>query len=109
MAYDTALAERIKKSLARQENLTEKKMFGGVAFMVNGNMCCGVHKQDLIVRIAPDDTAKALSKAGAKTFDLTGRPMKGWVLVSADACKRDAALKAWVRQALAYAKSLPPK
>lgn len=98
MAYDLALADRIRKLLAKHEAVTEKKMFGGVGFLVNGNLCCGVQKRDLIVRIAPDQTASMLRQSGARPFDLTGRPMQGWILVAADAVPEAVALRKWVNR-----------
>jgi TfoX/Sxy family transcriptional regulator of competence genes len=109
MAFDEKLAERIRKQLAGQDGVVEKQMFGGVAFLLHGNMCCGVHKEALMVRLAPDATEAALSKPHTRVFDLTGRPMKGWILVEAAAVKTAAALKKWVDQGVAYAGSLPPK
>jgi TfoX/Sxy family transcriptional regulator of competence genes len=109
MAYDTTLAERVRKTLARQKDIAEKKMFGGIAFLVNGNLCCGVHKADLIVRIDPDDTAAALKEPGARPFDLTGRPMKGWIIVATGAVQDAAGLRKWVKRGLKYATTLPPK
>ncbi len=109
MAYDEALAARVRKTLGRQAGITEKKMFGGLAFLLRGNMCVGVHKRDLIVRLDPGDTDAALAKPHARIFDLTGRPMKGWIVVGAAGLEGDAALAQWVNQARAYAGSLPPK
>ncbi len=109
MAYDEKLAERMRKHLEGQGGVVEKHMFGGVAFLLNGNMCCGVHKQALIVRLAPGDTDAALNKPHTRVFDLTGRPMKGWVLVEAKGVKTAAGLKKWMEQGVAYAGSLPAK
>src|SRR5438552_1295893 len=88
MAFDERLADRIRGSLGRRKGLVEKKMFGGVAFLLNGNMCVGVHKSDLIVRLAPEATDAALARAHTRRFDLTGRPMKGWILVEQSAFAR---------------------
>jgi hypothetical protein len=109
MAYDEKLTMRIRKQLEAQAGVVEKHMFGGVAFLLNGNMCCGVHKQALMVRLAPEDTQAALSKPYTKIFDLTGRPMKGWVLVEADGVKTAAGLRKWIERGVACAKSLPAK
>jgi len=84
-------------------------MFGGVAFLLNGNMCVGVHKSDLIVRLAPEATDAALAQAHTRRFDLTGRPMKGWILVEASGLKTDVQLGKWVQVAAKYAGSLPAK
>jgi hypothetical protein len=77
MAFDEELAARIRSHLGKRTGLVEKKMFGGVAFLLRGNMCCGVHRDALIVRLDPADTDRALSRPPARVFDLTGRPMKG--------------------------------
>jgi hypothetical protein len=109
MAFDEKLAARMRKQLEKHSGVVEKRMFGGVAFLLNGNMCCGVHKEAMIVRLAPEATEAALRRPHTRQFDLTGRPMKGWVLVAAEGVKTAAGLKQWVEQGLAYAGSLPPK
>lgn len=110
MAYDEELAGRIRKRLGKRKRLTEKKMFGGIAFMVNGNMCVGVHKDELIVRIEPDATDKALAKKNVRIFDLSGgRPMKGWILVGSAGLKTEPDLAKWIREGVDYAVSLPRK
>jgi hypothetical protein len=81
MAFDQGLAERIRKHLAGRKGLTERRMFGGLAFLLNGNVCCGVHHGELIVRLNPAQTGSALAEPHARIFDLSGRPMKGWILV----------------------------
>ena len=109
MAFDERLADRIRGSLGRRKGLVEKKMFGGVAFLLNGNMCVGVHKSELIVRLAPEETDTVLAQAHTRRFDLTGRPMKGWILVEQAGLKTDAQLSKWVQVAAKYADSLPAK
>ncbi len=109
MAFDEKLAERIRRSLGKRKGLAEKKMFGGIAFLVNGNMCCGVHRTEMIVRLAPEATDQALTERHTRLFDLTGRPMKGWLLVAPAGLKTDATLAKWVAVAAKYAGSLPPK
>jgi TfoX/Sxy family transcriptional regulator of competence genes len=109
MAYDTTLATRIRQIIGGDPAIVAKKMFGGLSFMVQGNMACGVHRQDLVVRLAPSDAATALDRAGVRLFDITGRPMKGWLLVAGDACVDDGVLQTWVEQSIAFARSLPPK
>jgi hypothetical protein len=84
-------------------------MFGGLAFLVHGNMACGVRGEDLIVRVAADTAAAALAEPGTRPFDLTGRPMKGRLLVAADGHATDDDLRRWVDRGVAYADSLPPK
>jgi hypothetical protein len=105
---DDALAARIRPLLAGAAGVVEKKMFGGLAFLVHGNMSVGVHGSELIVRIDPAETDDALEQAGVRVFDLTGRPMKGWLLVSGKALA-GRALASWVSRGVAYARSLPPK
>lgn len=81
MAFDAKLAARIRQRLGKRAGLVEKQVFGGIAFLLNGNMCCGVDGEEMIVRLAPGDTDKALAQANTHRFDLTGRPMQGWILV----------------------------
>jgi len=109
MAYDEALAQRIRTTLPGIPGITEKKMFGGIAFMVDGNMACGVSKDNLMVRISPDATDAALAQPNVRLFDMTGRPMKGWVLVEPAGIEADDDLKRWIAQGVAFAQSLPPK
>jgi TfoX/Sxy family transcriptional regulator of competence genes len=109
MAYDENLARRIRAILKGTRGLEEKKLFGGVGFLLNGNMACGVHSDSLIVRIEPEETAAALRRPHVRPFDLSGRPMRGWILVSAEGCKTTPSLANWVKKSLAFAKSLPRK
>jgi hypothetical protein len=109
MAFDDQLAERIRQQLGQRREVTEKKMFGGLAFLVNGNMCCGVHGRELIVRLDPEQTAQALSKPHTRVFDLTGRPMKGWILVQPKGLATPATLSRWIQAGMKYALSLPAK
>jgi TfoX/Sxy family transcriptional regulator of competence genes len=109
MAYDESLGRRIRVTLAGQVGLLEKKMFGGVGFLVNGNMACGVHKNNLIVRVGPEKYQAALDSPHASVFDMTGRPMTGWVMVSTPGYATDTELSTWVQQGLDFALSLPPK
>ena len=109
MAFDERLADRIRGSLGRRKGLVEKKMFGGVAFLLNGNMCVGIHKSDLIVRLAPEETNKALAQRHTRRFDLTGRPMKGWILVKPAGVAGEDTLAKWVSMGVSYAASLPAK
>jgi TfoX/Sxy family transcriptional regulator of competence genes len=107
MAFDEALADRVRPLV--QGQAVEKRMFGGLAFLVQGNMSVGVHGDALIVRVDPSQTAQALQQPGVRVFDLTGRPMKGWLLVSGHALGSGKALAGWVERGLAYARSLPAK
>ncbi len=109
MAYDEGLAQRIREVLGEQPGLVEKKMFGGIGFMLHGNMACGVHKDALIVRVGPERYEEALARPHTRPFDITGRPMKGWVMVTSDGYESDDALKGWVQQGVDIALSLPAK
>lgn len=108
MAYNLKLAERLRSELSGIP-IMEKKMFGGVGFLLNGNMACGVHKDNLIVRVDPEKHSALLKKAHARPFDITGRPMKGWLLIDADGVKTEKQLSAWVKEGLEFASTLPPK
>ena len=109
MAYDEGLAHRIRDVLDEQPDLVEKKMFGGVGFMVQGNMACGVHKDMLIVRVGSDAYEESLQYPHTRLFDMTGRAMKGWVMVESGGFESDADLKQWVQSGLEFALTLPPK
>ena len=109
MAYDEGLAKRVKKVLVEQPGLVEKKMFGGVGFMVRGNMACGVNKDKLIVRVGPEGYQEALARPNTVPFDMTGRAMKGWVMVTLEGCESDEALNAWVQAGVEFVLSLPAK
>ena len=109
MAYDERLAGRVRKLLARRKAIAEKKMFGGVAFLLNGNMCVGLHGEELIVRLDSEETDQALARPHTRIFDMTGRPMKGWILVKPAGLAREDALAKWVQVGVDYAASLPAK
>jgi TfoX/Sxy family transcriptional regulator of competence genes len=109
MAYNGKLADRIRKVLAGQQGLSERKMFGGIAFMLRGKMCCGVVKDDLVVRVGPKLYEEALAEAHARPMDFTGRPLRGFVFIAPAGYKTDQALVKWVRRTVKYARSLPPK
>ena len=109
MAYDELLAARIRALLEILPGLEEKRMFGGVGFLINGNMACGVHKVELIVRVGAENYPAALSRPHARPFDMTGKPMAGWVMVGQEGCSGKAKLKKWVDEGLAFAGSLPAK
>jgi TfoX/Sxy family transcriptional regulator of competence genes len=108
MAYNLKLAERIRAELDGLP-FVEKKMFGGVGFLLGGNMACGVYKDDLILRIDPAKYEKLLKKPAAKVFDITGKPMKGWLMVEPEGCKTKKQLSAWVKEGLEFALTLTPK
>jgi TfoX/Sxy family transcriptional regulator of competence genes len=110
MAYDENLAQRVRETLLGTSNLNEMKMFGGIAFLVNGNMACGVTQNDLMVRLGAEASEQALAAPHVKPFAMTGRaPMSGWILVEPDGFSTDEALIEWVQQGLRYASSLPSK
>ena len=109
MPYDTLLAARIRAALGPLPELVEKKMFGGVGFLVNGNMACGVHKNDLIVRVGPASYDEALSRPYTHVFDMAGHPMAGWIMVAPEGCTTENELQAWVGQGLAFTRSIPNK
>ncbi len=110
MAFDERLADRVRRQLAKRRGISEKKMFGGIAFLLHGNMCCGVHQGELIVRLNPADTDDALSKPHTRVFDLSaGRPMKGWLLVDSRGVESPQALAIWIAIGVDYAASLPKK
>ena len=108
MAYDERLAERVRDLLDGHVAVTERKMFGGIAWMVGGNMACGVLGDELIVRLG-DEGERALEEPHTRPFDFTGRPMTGILMVGSPALEGDAGLRAWVERGVAFAESLPPK
>jgi TfoX/Sxy family transcriptional regulator of competence genes len=96
MAYDEVLAERLRDVLADRKGITEKRMFGGLAFLLDGKMFCGVNANDLMVRVGPDGDGAALAEPHVRPMDFTGRPLKGFVYVSSDGLATEAALRRWV-------------
>jgi TfoX/Sxy family transcriptional regulator of competence genes len=110
MVYSSAVADRVRGILSGRSALSEKEMFGGIAFLLGGNMAVGVHGEDLIVRVDPEQTAALLREPGAKPFDLSGgRTPAGWLIVASTGFRTDATLRAWVGRGVAYASSLPKK
>jgi TfoX/Sxy family transcriptional regulator of competence genes len=106
VAYDEQLAERVRHELGDRSGLSERKMFGGIGFMLEGNMCCGVRGEELIVRLDPEESDEALQDPQVRPFDISGRPMKGWLLVRIES---DEQLPPWVERAADFAGSLPAK
>ena len=110
MAYDEALAERVKAIVGAREAVTERKMFGGIAWMVGGNLACGVMGGDLCVKLSPEAAETALEDPGVRPFQMSGRPpAKAFVLVAGSAVAEDAELARWVGAGADHAASLPPK
>ena len=110
MAYDVELADRIRASIPDHDGVTERKMFGGHAFLLNGNMAVAASGQGgLLLRVDPADTASLVAQDGVAHFEMRGRPMNGWVRVDPLAASSDEQLQRWVDVGLKYAGSLPPK
>ena len=109
MGYDEKLAERARRHLASIPGFTEKKMFGGIGYMIHGNMACGVNGTHLIVRVGPELYEAALAEPHTGPFDMTGRPMKGWIVVTPEGCAAEADLGSWIQRGVALAQSLPAK
>ena len=108
MAYDETLADRIRRALGPRDDVTEKKMFGGIAFLLNGKMFCGIVGSDLMVRVGRERYEAALRKAHTRPMDFTGRPLPGYVYVSEAGC-RGASLANWIEQGAQEVASLPGK
>ena len=109
MAYDESLADRVRDLLAATPHLTERKMFGGLAFLIAGNMVCGIVGADLMLRLGEAGAGAALDQPHVRPMDFTGRPMKTMVYVDPAGTNTHDALKGWVDRAIAYASSLPAK
>jgi TfoX/Sxy family transcriptional regulator of competence genes len=109
LAYDETLAARVRDVLALEPDVAERKMFGGLAFMLRGNMCCGIIHDDLMVRVGADAHDQAVAEPHVRPMDFTGRPMKGMVYVAPAGTAGDGELRTWVERAVAHAKSRPPK
>jgi len=109
MAYNESLAGRIRLQIEDHPGFTQKKMFGGIGFMLGGNMACGVNKENLIVRVGTENYEDALAKPHTSVFDFTGRPMTGWVTVAPEGYETDDDLKTWVDLGVKFSQSLPPK
>jgi hypothetical protein len=109
MAYNQELAERIRDEIGAHPALVEKQMFGGIAFMIHGNMSVGVAGEELMVRVGKENDETALAEPHVRPFDLSGRPMAGWVLVGADGTTAEKDLANWIDTGVTYAESLPPK
>lgn len=109
MAYDQGLAQRVGDALADRADIEERMMFGGIGYLLNGNMACGVHADRLIVRVGPERYRDALEEPHTREFDMTGRPMTGWITVGPEGYESARELEAWIEQGLRFAGSLPAK
>jgi len=109
MPYDETLAERVRALVANRDGYSERKMFGGLCFMLNGNMFAGVVRDDLMLRVGKDAFNQALTRPGAKPMDFTGRPMVGMVFVEPQGCASKEALQAWLDDAVGFVETIPPK
>jgi TfoX/Sxy family transcriptional regulator of competence genes len=109
MAYDERLAERIQGLIGNRRGVSEKRMFGGLAFLLDGRMCCGVMKDRIMLRLGPEGVEAALKKPHTERMDFTGKPMKSMVYVLPAGYENDADLEKWVETAVRFAKTLPPK
>jgi len=109
MAYDEYLARRMRNQLIDVLGMVEKKMFGGIGFLIHGNMACGVNGSDLIVRLSPEQYDAAIAKPYVKVFDMTGRPMRGWVVVTSKGYEAEQDLRDWIQLGVTFARSLPAK
>lgn len=109
MAYSERLASRVREILAEDGDVLERKMFGGLAFMVIGHMCCGITGDDLMLRLGPDRAEKALEEPNVRPVDFTGRPVTGYVYVARPGSGTEANLRRWLRLSRAFIATLPPK
>ena len=109
MAYSESLARRVHDVIGKRRGITEKKMFGGLGFLLNGNMLVGVWKDSLIVRLEPELADASLEQPHVVEFDITGKPMKGWVMVEPDGIENDEQLKGWIQKAIDFVTTLPKK
>lgn len=109
MAYDKGLAQRVREILEEEPGFDEKKMFGGICFLLFGNMVCGIVKEDLIVRVGAERYAEMMKLPHTRPFDITGRTLSGWVMIVARALDSDEDLNDWVQRAVSFVRTLPPK
>lgn len=109
MPFDADLTARVRQILEEHGPIDERKMFGGIAFMFKGYMCCGVLNDDVVVRLGPERAEEALANAHVRPMDFTGRPLKGYVFVAPAAARTESMLRRWIRSSLEYVETLPPR
>jgi TfoX/Sxy family transcriptional regulator of competence genes len=109
MPYSQSLADRIRWALRQNRKIEEKRMFGGVGFLLNGNMLVGVWQSSLVARLGPEQATEALTDPHVKEFDVTGRPMRGWIMVESEGLDADSELAKWIEQAMQFVEMLPAK
>ena len=109
MAYDEGVAQRVRELISDQPGYEEKKMFGGIGFLIHGNMACGVLRKDLIIRVGAEKYTDSLLQPHVELFDITGRAMMGWVIVKEPGYRDEQDLQDWTSQGVAYALTLPAK
>lgn len=109
MSYDKGLAQRIREQLINRPDVEEKKMFGGLCFMISNHMCCGIVEGRLMARVGPEAHEQCLVKTHARKMDFTGKPMKGMIYVDPEGLSTDKELKEWISICLEFVESLPPK
>jgi len=109
MSYDEGVAERLRDYFIDNPDVVEKKMFGGIAFMLSGHMCCGVVNDTLMARVGPDQYAEALSQPHAREMDFTGKPLKGFIYVAPEGFESDEDLHDWIQHCEKFIRSLPPR
>lgn len=109
MAFDEGLAERVREQLIDRSDVVEKRMFGGLAFMISGHMCCGIVNDSLMARVGPDQYSECLTQEHVSEMDFTGRPLKRMIYVAAEGVESDINLEHWINRCLKFVLSLPPK
>ena len=109
MPYNLDLEQRLDRLLPRFGKAVKKKMFGGIGYLMNGNMAFGIHKDALVARVTPDQADKLLKQDFVRVFDITGRPMAGWLLISPEGVRTDESMMRLLKLAVDYVKTLPQK
>jgi TfoX/Sxy family transcriptional regulator of competence genes len=109
MDFEETLVTHVRRALARKKGIEEKKMFGGIGFLLNGNLLVGVRKGSLVLRLGTEEGETALLEANVKVFDITGRAMKGWVVVDRDGVEDERQVKKWIQRAIKFVGKLPAK